>query len=1063
MKIFRTGLKTGLSLAVLGASLAAVPLAQGAPAASPAPNSARAENGLVKEMRREADGDVAITRDPATGAISFVRAQGRNADLMPGSDGARRSSAVAKAAAFLDEYATVFGARSAELVQTDVQRDPTGTTVTYEQQYKGVQVFASRLKANFTPAGSLTSVNGFAVPDLSLSVTPRKSVAAVEQNALGWVRTDPPTGAETSKPADVSGIRASATELVIYRVGALKGEAGESILAYTVEVTNQKNIREMLILDANSGKLVNRYSMIADALDRELYETSPATAPVWEEGDPLPGGLNPDQQNLVNTAGDSYWLYFNAFGRDSYDGAGATMRTVNNDPSIECPNANWNGATTNYCDGVTSDDVVSHEWGHAYTEYTSGLIYQYQSGALNESYSDVWGETVDLINGRDDEGETFDAKRPDGECDPTAAAKLTVIINSPAEQAGPCTAAEAAFGDGYSPSTVTTDVKFATDDAASGSTSDGCGPFTNAADVAGKYAYVDRGNCAFQSKVNNAEAAGATGIVIGNNVPGDLPFAVGGVADISGLMVTYEDGLRFKAADTSNISITAEDIGDRTPSTRWLVGEKSEAFGGAIRDMWTPTCYGDPGKVTDAEYKCDPTLADAGGVHSNSGVPNHAYALIVDGGEYNGETVSGMGLDKAAAIWFRAQENYLTPSSNFVAAADALEASCTDLTGQSINTLTTEPDATPIMAEPITASDCAAVTAAITATEMRPPPVRCDFQPLLDPNAPALCGEEFTTTTVYSEDFEDGLAGWDADQELADLGGYQGGFGAPWEATTETPGDHSGGVAYGPAGDAGQCSGDGETDFSSADFITGPDITMPLGALNAPRLSFDHYVAIEGGWDGGDVQFSFNGGDFAAIPAEAYTFNGPGEIFTLDAGNSNPLAGQPGFTGTDGGEVTGTWGQSQVDLEALGVMPGDTLQLRLAIGRDGCGGIDGWYVDNLTVSVCEEIIDTPPPAPSPKRYSTRTVAKSQKVVQYGKDFTVRVKVRSTGNASVKPRGKVRIFTGGKRVGIGKLNKSGKVKILITKDLRRGDRTLHVRFKGPKKFRNSRDTVTLSII
>ena len=43
------------------------------------------------------------------------------------------------------------------------------------------------------------------------------------------------------------------------------------------------------------------------------------------------------------------------------------MKTVNNDPRINCPNANWNGVTTNYCNGVTSDDVVAHEWGHAYT------------------------------------------------------------------------------------------------------------------------------------------------------------------------------------------------------------------------------------------------------------------------------------------------------------------------------------------------------------------------------------------------------------------------------------------------------------------------------------------------------------------------------------------------------------------------------------------------------------------------------------------------------------------------------------------------------------------------
>ena len=99
------------------------------------------------------------------------------------------------------------------------------------------------------------------------------------------------------------------------------------------------------------------------------------------------------------SSGESYWFFKNAFNRDSYDGNGAKRITVNNDPRIACPNANWNGLTTNYCDGVTSDDVVAHEWGHAYTEHTWGGIYQWQSGALNEAYSDIWGETLDLING----------------------------------------------------------------------------------------------------------------------------------------------------------------------------------------------------------------------------------------------------------------------------------------------------------------------------------------------------------------------------------------------------------------------------------------------------------------------------------------------------------------------------------------------------------------------------------------------------------------------------------------------------------------------------------------
>ena len=45
--------------------------------------------------------------------------------------------------------------------------------------------------------------------------------------------------------------------------------------------------------------------------------------------------------------------------------------------------------------------MTGHEWGHAYTEYTDGLIYAWQSGALNEAASDVFGEVVDRLNSSD--------------------------------------------------------------------------------------------------------------------------------------------------------------------------------------------------------------------------------------------------------------------------------------------------------------------------------------------------------------------------------------------------------------------------------------------------------------------------------------------------------------------------------------------------------------------------------------------------------------------------------------------------------------------------------------
>ena len=57
---------------------------------------------------------------------------------------------------------------------------------------------------------------------------------------------------------------------------------------------------------------------------------------------------------------------------------------------------------------------------------------------------------------------------------------------------------------------------------------------------------------------------------------------------------------------------------------------------------------------------------DNGGVHYNSGPPNHAFALMVDGGSYNGYTVNPIGLDKAVQIHYRALTVKLGQSSSFV-------------------------------------------------------------------------------------------------------------------------------------------------------------------------------------------------------------------------------------------------------------------------------------------------------------------------------------------------------------------------------------------------------------
>ena len=52
---------------------------------------------------------------------------------------------------------------------------------------------------------------------------------------------------------------------------------------------------------------------------------------------------------------------------------------------------------------ASADDVVGHELTHAVTERSANLLYYMQSGALNESFSDIFGETIDLEDGLGDD------------------------------------------------------------------------------------------------------------------------------------------------------------------------------------------------------------------------------------------------------------------------------------------------------------------------------------------------------------------------------------------------------------------------------------------------------------------------------------------------------------------------------------------------------------------------------------------------------------------------------------------------------------------------------------
>lgn len=116
-------------------------------------------------------------------------------------------------------------------------------------------------------------------------------------------------------------------------------------------------------------------------------------------------GQAPTSDKAVNQAydglGDTFTFYLEAYNRNSIDNAGLPLiASVHYDKKYD--NAFWNGQQMVFGDGdniiftgfTGATDVIGHELTHGVTGSEANLTYQGQSGALNESISDVFGVMV---------------------------------------------------------------------------------------------------------------------------------------------------------------------------------------------------------------------------------------------------------------------------------------------------------------------------------------------------------------------------------------------------------------------------------------------------------------------------------------------------------------------------------------------------------------------------------------------------------------------------------------------------------------------------------------------
>lgn len=290
------------------------------------------------------------------------------------------------------------------------------TQTRYQQVASGAEVLNGQVTVLRDARGTATAVIGAYFPGLQAKNERKITAAEARSTAAARVgngdrtttfRINPESGRTfyqviTQKPAHRwmtwvdAGTGAVRKNIDLVAEGTGIGVKGDTKTISTTQ--NADGLYQLVSADGrqatyDSGNTGGRGTIMTD--DNDVWDllTPPDRSPSQ------PAGV--DAHYYGNVVDD---FYAAAFGRDSIDDNG--MKIVSSVHfGRNYNNAFWSGAQMAYGDGDGKVfrplsgglDVVGHELTHGVTQYTSGLIYENESGALNESFSDMMGNTVEFF------------------------------------------------------------------------------------------------------------------------------------------------------------------------------------------------------------------------------------------------------------------------------------------------------------------------------------------------------------------------------------------------------------------------------------------------------------------------------------------------------------------------------------------------------------------------------------------------------------------------------------------------------------------------------------------
>lgn len=346
----------------------------------------------------------------------------------------------------------------------DIRTDGLGIThIRTVQQFRGVDIYGA--EATIHLDGTRERFTGaFHSPDRNTKTTPSVSAATAVRKVIDDVSVETVYRQLSQKEQDILDYSAPSPSLVLY-------STGEDNYRLAWAVTIRPNFIEewKYFIDAASGEIIHKFNntcsdgpvtaqaydlnnvlqTISTYLESGMYYLINISEYMFnratDEGAILTLNANNtstsdldysyvassdntwSQKNAVsahNHATLAYRYLWNTFGRNSVNGRGGNIISFVNvaeDDGTSMENAFWNGKAVFYGNGGSSFyslagalDVAAHELGHGVVSNTANLEYYGQSGAINESYADIFGSMVDRDDWRIGEDITRTSYSPSG-------------------------------------------------------------------------------------------------------------------------------------------------------------------------------------------------------------------------------------------------------------------------------------------------------------------------------------------------------------------------------------------------------------------------------------------------------------------------------------------------------------------------------------------------------------------------------------------------------------------------------------------------------------------------